>query len=261
MKKYGLHILILVMLIGFFVPVFQADAQTSGICIVGDDNVVSAIDQRDCEVNQSGVWRAGASAVTCTGEGIGKIICQINNILRSVVPVVVALGLVYFVWGVVMYVIADGEEAKKKGKNHMIYGIIGLAVIVGIWGLVNIVVATFGLGSVSAPTIKTVGGGSSCTVINTTSKFQDVINYFTCILNNSIIPLIFALALVIFVWGVVQYVINSGEEAKKEKGRQFMIWGIIGLAVMVSVWGLVNILGNTFGVKTNVLPQVTPPTN
>jgi len=63
-----------------------------------------------------------------------------------------------------------------------------------------------------------------------------------------------------FVWGVVQFVLNSDEEVKKEKGRQFMLWGIIALTVMISVWGLVAILGDTFKIKTNVLPQVQPPT-
>lgn len=87
-------------------------------------------------------------------------------------------------------------------------------------------------------------------------KFQDLAIYVTCIISKSIIPLIFALAIAMFVWGVVQYVINSSEEAKKDKGRQFMIWGIIAITVMVSVWGLVSVLGNTFGLNTGFIPQV-----
>jgi len=46
-----------------------------------------------------------------------------------------ALGVVYFVWGVVTYVIASDEEAKKTGRDRIIYGIIGLAVIIGVWVL------------------------------------------------------------------------------------------------------------------------------
>lgn len=88
-------------------------------------------------------------------------------------------------------------------------------------------------------------------------KFQHLLSYATCIISTSVIPLIFALAVAMFVWGVVQYVIKSDEEAKKEKGRQFMVWGIIALAVMVSVWGLVRILGNTFGIEY-AIPKVKP---
>src|SRR5258708_18671844 len=92
-------------------------------------------------------------------------------------------------------------------------------------------------------------------------QLQHLLNYVVCTINGSVIPLIFALAVVVFVWGVVQYVINSDEEAKKEKGRQFMIWGIIGLTVMLGVWGLVAILGNTFGLETEFLPQVHSPSS
>ena len=94
-----------------------------------------------------------------------------------------------------------------------------------------------------------------CLLSPTNPKFQDLAIYVACIISKSIIPLIFALALAMFVWGVVQYVIYSSEEAKKEKGRQFMIWGIIALTVMVSVWGLVKMLGNSFGIEYAV-PQV-----
>ncbi|HEY4502969.1 MAG TPA: pilin [Candidatus Paceibacterota bacterium] len=77
--------------------------------------------------------------------------CRISTLLNSVLPVLVALGVVYLVWGVVQYVIGDSDEAKKKGKDKIIFGIIGLVVIVGLWGLVYIVLDTFGLGGDAAP--------------------------------------------------------------------------------------------------------------
>lgn len=70
---------------------------------------------------------------------------RITSILSVVVPLVIALGVVYFIWGVVQYVISSDEEAKKAGKNRMIFGIIGLVVIVGMWGLVNMVLNSFAL--------------------------------------------------------------------------------------------------------------------
>ena len=70
---------------------------------------------------------------------------KIQQVLNSVLPVLIALGVIYFVWGVVQYVINDSEEAKKKGKDRMIFGIIGLAIILSLWGLVYIIVDTFNL--------------------------------------------------------------------------------------------------------------------
>jgi hypothetical protein len=73
------------------------------------------------------------------------ILCKIGEILNAIIPVLIALGIVYFVWGVVTYVIASDEEAKSAGRNRIIFGIIGLVVIVGMWGLVGIVTKTFNL--------------------------------------------------------------------------------------------------------------------
>ena len=227
-KKYTLYVLLLIMFIVFFVPMTQINAQDQA---VSSSNVCDAV------------------------KGLGNIICKVHQILSSIVPVLVALGVVYFIWGVVTYMIGGAEEDKKKGRERIIYSIIGFAVIVGIWGLVNILVTTFGLGGTVPPGLATTPSGS-CPALVASSKFQDVLGYITCIITKSVVPLIFALAIVMFVWGVVQYVINSDEEAKKEKGRQFMIWGIIALTVMVSVWGLVRVLGDTFGIDSTFIPQV-----
>lgn len=194
--------------------------------------------------------------------GIGGILATIQSFLNGIIPILIALGVVYFVWGVVKFMIADSEEAKTKGKDHIIYGIIGFAVIVGLWGLVNIVVGTFGLGGAGQLNVPSLAplptGGDTCTMGD---KLQGVLKYFTCIINDSIIPFLFALAILMFIWGAVKFfLINSDEEAKREQGKQFMIWGIIALAVMMSVWGLVGLLGKTFNLNTgNVLPQVCPP--
>jgi hypothetical protein len=204
---------------------------------------------------------AFAATADCgTLTGIGKIICQIKEILNAIIPVLVALGVVYFIWGVIRYVIAAGEEDKEKGKAVMIYGIIGLSVIVGLGGLVNIVVETFGLSGTAPLGININGGAGAGCAMGT--NFQGVLGYITCIINSSIIPLIFALAVVMFIWGAVNFfIINADEEAKREQGKQFMIWGILALTVMLSVWGLVAILGSTFGINTSILPQVKPPTD
>lgn len=105
-----------------------------------------------------------AFAASCTpgleaSGTIQGIICKIGNILDTLIPILVVLGVVYFIWGVVSYVIGDDEEAKKKGRDRMIYGIIGLVVIVAMWGLVGIVINTFGVGvGGGGPQIPGVGG-------------------------------------------------------------------------------------------------------
>jgi hypothetical protein len=55
------------------------------------------------------------------------------------------LALVYFLWGVVEYLMhADEPEARSTGARHMIWGVIGLAIMVGVFGIMNIIINTIG---------------------------------------------------------------------------------------------------------------------
>jgi Type IV secretion system pilin len=68
------------------------------------------------------------------------------------------------------------------------------------------------------------------------------------LLNTVVVPTIFAIAFAAFMWGVVKYFfLSSGDEKKRAEGRAFIFWGIIGLVVLFSVWGFVNILLSTLG--------------
>lgn len=102
----------------------------------------------------------GGTPTSCGSGGtittLNGLLCKFAELLNAVLPVLIALGVVYFVWGVISYVVGGDEEAKKKGRDKMVYGIIGLAVIVGVWGLVNILKNTFGLGNVQNINLPTV---------------------------------------------------------------------------------------------------------
>ena len=75
-----------------------------------------------------------------------------------------------------------------------------------------------------------------------------VFNTILLILNGYIVPLIFAIAFIVFLWGVYQYFIAGGaDEEKRKQGRQFIIYGLLGFVLMFAVWGIVNIILNTFG--------------
>jgi hypothetical protein len=72
---------------------------------------------------------------------------------------------------------------------------------------------------------------------------QDAGSFITNLITNVAVPVIFALAFIVFIWGIFLYFIAGGhDEERRGKGKQLMLYGIIGFFVMVSVWGLVNIL-------------------
>jgi hypothetical protein len=87
-------------------------------------------------------------------------------------------------------------------------------------------------------------------------SIAQIFNWASCTLIKTIVPFLFTLATAAFIWGIIQYFINPDNEEKRKKGKSYMIWGIIALFVMISMWGLVGVLSNTFGVKT-FIPQLS----
>lgn len=68
------------------------------------------------------------------------------------------------------------------------------------------------------------------------------------IINNILVPVLFAVAFVVFLWGIAKaYIFSVGDEEAVKKGHTLILWGIVGFVVMISLWGLVNIVANTFG--------------
>jgi hypothetical protein len=61
-------------------------------------------------------------------------------------------------------------------------------------------------------------------------------------LFNVLITLAILVATFLFLWGIVRYITAAGDEDQLEEARRFIVWGIILLAVMIAVWGFVNIL-------------------
>ena len=92
---------------------------------------------------------AGAfHVITTVGGFADRVIGVINNVL---VPLILAIALIAFIWGIFRFFIFDTEEAKARGKDLMVFGLIGFFVIVSVWGLVNLLVNTFRLDT-RAPT-------------------------------------------------------------------------------------------------------------
>jgi hypothetical protein len=84
------------------------------------------------------------------------------------------------------------------------------------------------------------------------NNLSDVGAFIINIINNILVPVIFAIAFIVFVWGAFQtFIVGAQSEETKEHGKNLMLWGLIGFFVMVSVWGLVNILTGTVSFGNN----------
>jgi len=91
------------------------------------------------------------------------------------------------------------------------------------------------------------------------NNISDVGTFIINTINNIIVPVLFAVAFIVFLYGVFKtFIVGQGSEEAKEQGKNLMLWGLIGFFVMVSVWGLVNILTGTVSFGNNAAPSTVP---
>jgi fumarate reductase subunit D len=86
--------------------------------------------------------------------------------------------------------------------------------------------------------------------------FKGLIKFFVDLIKD-LIPLVIALTVLVFLWGIFRLVLASDSEDKRTEAKTIMFYGIVSLFVMVSVWGLVRILTvSVFGSGEFLLPQL-----
>ncbi len=89
-------------------------------------------------------------------QNLTGVVGFLTSVMGTAVVLITAAAVVFFMWGVFIFIQANGdEEGRSEGRQKMISGIIGIAVIVSVWGLVRWITSTTGTSDKSAlPTTK-----------------------------------------------------------------------------------------------------------
>ncbi|MFA6553946.1 MAG: hypothetical protein WCS89_00350 [Candidatus Paceibacterota bacterium] len=77
------------------------------------------------------------------------------------------------------------------------------------------------------------------------TAFGNVINPIIVNIVYPIIGLLFGIAIVMFVYGVLQLVLHGADPSAREKGQSTIMYGTIGMFIMVSAWGIIYLVSNT----------------
>jgi len=79
-------------------------------------------------------------------------------------------------------------------------------------------------------------------------NIQSYLKLFLSFINDTILPFLFTIAVIVFLWNLVHYsMIKGTSEEGREKARSLMLWGILALVVIGGLWGIVAIFTQMFG--------------
>ncbi len=99
--------------------------------------------------------------------------------------------------------------------------------------------------SLMLPLVSLAVGDLNVTITNFTGYARNIINFLLVI------------ATLVFIWGIVKYITAGGDATKVGEARNYIIWGLVGLAVMSSVWALtywvidISTVGNNNAIPVN----------
>lgn len=89
------------------------------------------------------------------------------------------------------------------------------------------------------------------------STFASVITEIINIIGLTL-PILFALCFLVFFWGVSKFILNSGSAAEIQKGRSYMIWGIVALFILVSFRVIVGIIAKDLEIGDSSFTPLIP---
>lgn len=84
------------------------------------------------------------------------------------------------------------------------------------------------------------------------ASVQTLMQSINRVVINPLIVFLFACALAYFLYGVVQFILNPANEEIRKSGKSHMMWGVVGMFIMVSVFAIMQIILNTLGSKAGI---------
>ena len=79
------------------------------------------------------------------------------------------------------------------------------------------------------------------------STFKDIIDEILSIINT-LIPIIISLAFIVFFWGLSKFILGSNNQADINKGKQYMLWGIIAIFIMLTFKTIISLVATDLGI-------------
>ncbi len=81
---------------------------------------------------------------------------------------------------------------------------------------------------------------------------NSLLNNIITFVLNPIVVLMFVVAIVVFFWGIVQFIGNSNTDDGREKGKKNILWGVVGIFIMISVYSIIKLILHSVGVSVPV---------
>ena len=179
-------------------------------------------------------------------------------VMNSAFPILISLAGLTFIFQVTRFIIATTADQSKKEdfKRAMFFNLFILFVLTTVFGLIKLLASLF---SVQLGVDITTAG-----VASTACNTNTIRGIFMCLLkfiSGTMIPTAAGIAALVFMWNMVVYMTKTDNEAERTNARQYIMWSLGALALMLTMFSILNIgTGTLFG-SSSFIPQFPTSSN
>ncbi len=176
----------------------------------------------------------------------------VQFIITSAFPILVSLAGVIFMYQVIRFILEQSIEKRAQLRQSITVNLIILFIMISMWGIIALVSNTFGLVAGTDIGFAASYGGSAGGGANTLRGFVYTITNF---MSKTTLPAMVALAALWFMYNLVIYLYKSDSEAERIKARNYILWSLGALIIMLSVISILNIATQTTFGSSAFIPQ------
>lgn len=170
--------------------------------------------------------------------------------LNNLFPIVIALGGVFFMYQVIRFLFSQSESERAELRNSIGINIVILVVLLGFWGIIKMVTGMFGL--TLGTDIAIAGNATSTCSANT---IRGIITCLTKFISQKMIPVAVSFAALTFMWNIVKYLNKTNSEAERTNAKNYILWSLLALGVMLTIFGVLNLGTKTLFGSSAFVPQ------
>ena len=191
-----------------------------------------------------------AAPVIVHAQGLDRLITVATDLINFALAILIGIAIIAFFWGLLRYLLsAKGGPEQNKASMLMVWGLVAIFVMLSIFGIVRLMQVTFGLegaSSVDAPSLA-IGQATSPSCSKMTQNFACFASWIAGLFGTGT-ALLVGVALVLYFWSIAYNLFGytaAGSAASMHKLRGTILWGLLALFIMFSIWGIIRVLGNT----------------
>ena len=189
-----------------------------------------------------------ALPLVAQAQGLDRLIIVATDLINFALAILIGIAIIAFFWGLLRYLLsAKGGPEQKKASMLMVWGLVAIFVMLSIFGIVRLMQVTFGLDGASSVDAPAIGQATSASCSKMTENFACFASWIAGLFGTATALLVGA-ALALYFWSIAYNLFGytaAGSAASMQKLRGTILWGLLALFIMFSIWGIIRVLGNT----------------